>query len=121
MEAAINNPALKILCAALCLALAAVSRAGPQSSADYLFTTEFTDDGGQRTASVDYRNDSSLGAGSFTASADYNQRGGYIGQLNNAPVATNYTFTVISNSTIKVPISALLSTATDVDGDSFPS
>jgi len=102
------------------LAAAAVAyAAGPQGSADYLVTAESTDGGGQRTASMDYKNDGSLGAGSFTASADYKQRGGYIGQLNNAPVATNYTFTVVSNSTIKVPISALLSTAKDVDGDSI--
>jgi len=102
------------------LMLAAPGRAaGLQNSADYNFSVESMDGGGLRAASVDYQNDGSFNAGSFIASADYAQRGGYAGQLNNAPVATNYTFTVVSNSTIKVPISALLSAAKDADGDSI--
>jgi|GEM_PF-6976690 len=44
--------------------------------------------------------------------------GGYIGQLNNAPVVTTYPVTVTSNTVIKVPIAALLSSVKDVDGDS---
>jgi hypothetical protein len=102
------------------LVSAASGRAsGPQTSADYQFTVESTDGGGLRVASVDYKNDGSFSAGSFITTADYAQRGGYVGQLNNAPVATNYTFTVVSNNTIEIPISALLSTATDPDGDSI--
>ena len=102
------------------LTLAALVRAaGPQSSADYNFSVESIDGGGLRTSSADYKNDGSFGAGGLIASADYTQRGGYVGQLNNAPVATNYVFTVVSNNIIKVPISTLLSTATDPDGDSI--
>lgn len=92
---------------------------GSQNSADYNFSVESLDGGGLRAASVDYKNDGSFGAGDFIASTDYTQRGGYVGQLNNAPMATNYTFTIVSNSTIEVPIRALLSAATDPDGDSI--
>ncbi len=98
---------------------AAAHAAGPQNSADYFFTNESIDGGGLRVSSAHYTSDGSFGAGNFIASADYAQRGGYIGQLNNAPVATNPTFTIASNSTIKIPISMLLSAATDPDGDSI--
>ena len=102
------------------LILAASGRASePQNSADYNFSVESMDGGGLRAASVDYKNDGSFDTGNFITSTDYAQRGGYAGQLNNAPVATNYTFTVVSNNIIKVPIGALLSTATDPDGDSI--
>jgi Bacterial Ig domain len=101
------------------LLLPAAACAGTQSSADYSFTAESIDGGGLRSAGADYASDGSFGAGDFVTSADYAQRGGYAGQLNNAPVATNYTFTVVSNGTIKVPISALLSAAADPDGDSI--
>lgn len=100
------------------LMLAASGRAsGPQTSADYNFSVESTDGGGSRVGSADYVNNASFSAGSFVTSADYAQRGGYIGQLNNSPVATNYLADTYTNTTFKVPISALLSTATDADGD----
>ena len=93
--------------------------AGPQSSADYHFSVESLDGGGLRTASADYAADGSFDTGNFITSADYAQRGGYIGQLPNAPVATNYTFTVVSNNTIEIPLNSLLSSANDPDGDSI--
>lgn len=109
-----------VIPAFIILMLAASARAaGSQNSADYDFSVESLDGGGLRAASVDYRNDGSFGAGDFIASTDYTQRGGYVGQLNNAPAATNYTFTIVSNNTIEVPIRALLSTAADADGDSI--
>jgi hypothetical protein len=120
-EEAENNTWLKLILFAIALAwlvFVAPLAHGSQSSADYNSTVESADGGGLRVASADYKNDGSFGAGSFIASADHAQRGGFAGQLNNAPVATNYTFTVVSNNTIKFPINALLSTATDPDGDS---
>ena len=93
--------------------------AGSQTSATYNLSAESMDSGGLRAGSADYRNDGSFDTGNFIASKDYTQRGGYVGQLNNAPVATNYAFTVVSNTTINVPISALLSAASDADGDSI--
>jgi Bacterial Ig domain len=117
METQKKNFTLKILSAALWLALAATLRAAPQSSADYSVSVESSDGGGSHAASADYSNDGSLGAGSFVSSTDYAQRGGYVGQLNNAPVATNYEITVVSNTVIKVPIAALLNTVKDADGD----
>lgn len=108
-----------VLLVFLMLASSSGRASGPQNSADYNFSVESLDGGGLRVASADYDDDGSFGAGSFITSADYAQRGGYVGQLNNAPVATNYTFTVVSNNTFKVPISTLLSTATDPDGDSI--
>ncbi len=98
---------------------ASTRAAGPQSSADYQATIESIDGGGLRASSADYTGDGSSGPGNFVTSADYKQRGGYIGQLNNAPVATNYTFTIVSNNTIEVPVKALLSAATEPDGDSI--
>lgn len=118
METPEQNPAVKIICAILWLALATVSRAGPQSSADYSSTVDSSDGGGSRAASADYSSTASVGAGNFASSTDYAQRGGYIGQLPNPPVATNYFLTLASNTVVKVPIAALLSTVTDVDGDS---
>jgi hypothetical protein len=82
-----------------------------------VFTVESIDGGGLRTASADYASDGSFSAGDFTAGADYAQRGGYIGQLNNPPVATNYMVNVSTNSTTKVAIGTLLGTVTDADGD----
>jgi hypothetical protein len=102
------------------LMLAASARAlEPQYSADYLFSTESNDGGGSPAASADYSSDDSTGAGNFVSSADYAQRSGYIGQLPNAPVATNYSLTVNSNTVIKIPIAALLKAVKDVDGDSI--
>ena len=103
--------------ACLWLALAATSRAGSQSSADYSITAESIDGGGLRATSAHYVNDGSLSAGSFISSADYAQRGGYAGQLNNAPVVTNYLLAVATNTVIKVPVAGLLSSVKDVDGD----
>jgi hypothetical protein len=104
----------------LVLAFAASAHAaGSQTSAHYNFTAESIDGGGLRSASADYKSDGSFSPGGFVLSADYTQRGGYAGQLNNAPVATNYSLTIASNSTIKIPISVLLSTARDADGDSI--
>jgi hypothetical protein len=104
--------------ACLWLALLSPARAtGPQGSVDYFFTTESIDAGGLRASSSHYASDGSFGAGGFVASADYAQRGGYAGQLNNAPAATNYLLTVTSNTVIKVPIAALLRTMKDADGD----
>ncbi len=116
-----SNARLKFLGAiCLCLALAASSRAaGTQSSADYSFTAESIDVGGLRSSSAHYVNDGSLSAGSFVTSSDFAQRGGYIGQLNNAPVVTNYPVTVASNTVIKVPVAELLSSVKDPDGDSI--
>lgn len=115
-----SNARLKFIGAiCLCLVLAAASRAGSQSSADYSITAESIDGGGLRSSSAHYVNDGGLNAGSFISSADYAQRGGYAGQLNNAPVVTNYPITVVSNTVIKVPIAALLSSVKDVDGDSI--
>lgn len=109
-----------VIPAFIILMLAALAHAsGSQSSADYDFSAESIDGGGLRAASADYKNDGSFDAGDFIASTDYTQRGGYVGQLNNAPMATNYTFTIVSNSTIEIPIRALLSAATDPDGDSI--
>ena len=118
METPEQNPAVKIICAILWLALVTVSRAGPQSSADYSSTVDSSDGGGSRAASADYSSTASVGAGNFASSTDYAQRGGYIGQLPNPPVATNYFLTLASNTVVKVPIAALLSTVTDADGDS---
>ena len=70
--------------------------AGQQSSADYQFTVESIDSGGLLASSGDYPGDGSFGAGSFSTSADYAQRGGYTGQLNNfrsALAGINYTST----------------------------
>lgn len=92
---------------------------GPQNCADYNFSAESMDGGGRHAASADYAGDGSFDAGNFVTSADYAQRGGYVGQLPNAPVATNYPVTVVSNNIIEVPISVLLSTATDPDGDAI--
>ncbi|MGH7953626.1 MAG: Ig-like domain-containing protein, partial [Limisphaerales bacterium] len=116
-----SNAPLKFFGAVcLCLAISASARAdGSQSSADYVFTAESTDGGGLRSASTDYASDGSFDAGNLATSADYSQRGGYIGQLNNPPVPTNYVIVVYTNSTIKVPISKLLSTVSDADGDTI--
>ena len=103
--------------AGLCLLLALAARADVQSSAHYLVTNESVDNGGARAVSADYANDGSFSDGDFAGSADYAQRGGYVGGLNNAPVATNYTLVVYSNNTVKVPISQLLSAVSDADGD----
>ena len=92
---------------------------GSQKSADYNFSNESTDGGGLRTASPDYIGDGSFCVGSYVASTNYVQRGGYVAQLNNAPVAANYTFTVVSNTNFKISVNALLSAATDPDGDSI--
>ena len=119
METPEKNLAVKILFAALWLALSASSRAGPQSSADYSAGVESNDGGGSRAASADDSSAVSFGAGNFVSSADYAQRGGYAGQLNNAPVATNYPVTAVSNTVIKVPIADLLNSVKDVDGDSI--
>ncbi len=106
--------------AALCLLAAFKSHAaGPQSSADYQATAESLDGGGLRAGSSDYTSDGSVGPGAFSASADYTQRGGYAGQLNNPPTAPVYNLTAISNKPSEVPITALLNTATDPDGDSI--
>jgi hypothetical protein len=105
------------VCLWLALMMAAYA-SGTQSSADYNFSVESIDAGGLRSASADYVNDGGLGAGNFVSSADYAQRGGYAGQLNNAPVATNYPVTVVSNTIIKVPIADLLNSVKDADGDS---
>jgi hypothetical protein len=98
---------------------ATLQAADAQNSADYNFTTESIDGGGLRTASGHYLNDGSVGAGSYSTSPDYVQRGGYIGQLNNAPTATNYTFLVTTNGMYKIAVKALLDSATDADGDAI--
>ena len=79
----------------------ALSHAGWQSGADYNFGVESLDGGKYPAAGVDYKNDGSFRAGDFITSTDYAQRGGYAGQLNNAPVATNYPITIVSNSVIE--------------------
>jgi hypothetical protein len=108
-----------LFAALLWLAWVASARAGSQTSADYSSGIESNDGGGSRAASADYSSDVSLNAGSFVSSADYAQRGGYAGQLNNAPVATNYPLTVVSNTVIKIPVAALLNSVKDADGDSI--
>ena len=80
--------------------------AGQQSSADYQFTVESIDSGGLLASSGDYTDDCSFGAGSFSTSADYAQRGGYIGQLNNfrsALAGINYTSPNKVNLTTNAP------------------
>jgi hypothetical protein len=79
---------------------------GQQSSADYQFTVESIDSGGLLASSGDYTGDGSFRAGSFSTSADYAQRGGYIGQLNNLPVVlagVNLTSTNGVNLTTNAP------------------
>jgi hypothetical protein len=117
-----NPPSRAKFFGAACLWLASMMAAyasGTQNSADYNFSVESIDAGGLRSASTNYVHDGGLNAGNFVSSADYAQRGGYVGQLNNAPVATNYPITVVSNIVIKVPIADLLNSVKDVDGDSI--
>lgn len=99
------------------LALALSARAGQPASTDYQISMETADGGGSPGASSDYASDASLSPGNLIASADYTHRGGYIGELPNAPVATNYSITVNTNGVIEVPVAALLSTVSDADGD----
>jgi len=89
-----------------------------QSSADYFFNVESIDGGGLRAASAHYMANGSFSAGNFISSADYAQRGGYVGQLNNPPALTNFPVSVVTNSTIKIPVAQLLAAVKDVDGDS---
>jgi hypothetical protein len=112
------NARLKFFGAAcLWLALLASARAaGPQSSADYQFTVESIDGGGLRAASADYTGDGSFGAGSFITSADYAQRGGYIGQLNNLPVAGVTTIYRTAGLRLKIAWSDVTTNWSDADG-----
>jgi hypothetical protein len=117
METPGKNPALKILCAALWLALAISSRAGSQGSADYSFGAESVDGGGSRATSADYSGDNSLGAGGFISSSDYVQRGGYVGQLNNAPVAGVLMVQRTVGLRLKIALSDVAAKWSDADGD----
>jgi Big-like domain-containing protein len=108
-----------LFAALLWLALMVSVHAGSQTSADYSSGAESNDGGGSHAASTDYSSDGAFGPGNFAASADYAQRGGYVGQLNNAPVVTNYPLSAVSNTVIKVSITALLNTVKDADGDSI--
>jgi hypothetical protein len=99
--------------------LAATARAaGPQSSTDYQFTIESIDGGGLRAASAGCTGDHSFSAGSFVTSADYKQRGGYIGQLNNLPVAAAFNVGRTAGLDLLILLSDLTNSWSDVDGDS---
>ena len=122
MEAAQSNTRLKLLIVCVAFVSLAVPTAlatGPQASANYRITAESIDGGGQRATSAHYTADGSLGAGGFVTSADYLHRGGFIGQLNNAPIGTNYILTVAENSTNSIAISALLDTVISPDGEAL--
>jgi hypothetical protein len=110
------NPALKMLCAALWLALASSARAGSQGSADYSSGIESNDGGGSRAASADYSGASSFGAGNLVASADYAQRGGYAGQLPNAPVAGLTTIYRTAGTRLLISLANVTNNWADVDG-----
>jgi hypothetical protein len=116
METSKKNPALKILFAALWLALTAMSRAGSQGSADYSSGIESNDGGGSRAASADYSSAGSFGAGSFITSADYTQRGGYAGQLPNAPVAGVATVYRTAGTRLLISLTNVTNSWTDADG-----
>ena len=103
--------------AALWLALAAsVRAAGPQASADYQATIESIDGGGLRAASADYTGDGSFGPGNFITSADYKQRGGYAGQLNNLPVAGVTTVYRTGGFRLLIAMANVTSNWSDTDG-----
>lgn len=116
METSKKIPALKILCAAFWLALAMASRAGSQGSADYSAGLESSDGGGSRASSADYSSDTSLGAGNFVSSADYAQRGGYAGQLPNAPVAGLTTVYRTAGTRLLISLANVTNNWTDADG-----
>ncbi len=96
--------------------MAASSRAGPQSSADYNFTTESIDGGGLRMSSADYTSDGSFSAGNFIASADYQQRGGYAGQLPNPPVAGTTLVYRTAGTRLLISLANVTNHWTDADG-----
>jgi hypothetical protein len=116
MEMQKKNPALKILFAALWLALSAISHAGPQGSADYSSGVESVDGGGSPSASVDYSGAGSSGVGGFATSPDYAQRGGYAGQLPNAPVAGVTTVYRTAGTRLLISLSNVTNNWTDADG-----
>jgi len=89
---------------------------GSQAGANYNCTTESADGGGQRTTSADYISDSSFGAGSFVASANYAQRGGFAGQLNNPPVARVTTVNRNPGAGLVIAVADLATNWSDVDG-----
>jgi hypothetical protein len=111
----------KLFLLSLCLSPMVVRADFSQSSADYHFTAESTDGGGLRVASTDYVSDGSVSPGNFVTSADYVQRGGYIGQLNNPPVVLPQTFQRATNATLNILLSSLTGTngATDPEGDTI--
>jgi hypothetical protein len=106
-----------VLAFTLLISVASARAQGSQTSAHYNFTVESVDLGGLRAYSADYKSDGSISAGGFVKSGDYAQRGGYVGQLNNAPASTNYMFTTTSNINAQIPLVLLLGSATDPDGD----
>lgn len=110
------NPNLKILFPVLWLAVAALSRAGSQGSADYSAGVESIDGGGSRAASADYSSEGSFGPGRFIASADYTQRGGYAGQLPNAPVAGVATAYRTAGTRLLISLANVTNNWTDADG-----
>ena len=97
------------------------ARANVQSSVHYLATNESFDGGGVRGYSSDYVADASFNPGDFinSSSANYVQRGGYIGGLNNPPVVLPQTFTRATNAALNILVSNLTGAngATDTEGD----
>lgn len=104
-------------CTLLFVALAV--RADVSSSAHYLVTNGSFDGGGERTYSAAYVQDLSVSFGSLAlaSSANYVQRGGYIGGLNNAPVVLPQTFTRSTNAALNILLSRLTGTNGVVDSE----
>jgi hypothetical protein len=101
---------------ALWLALAAARAAGPQASADYQATIESIDGGGVLASSADYAGASSFDPGNFVTSAHYAQRGGYVGQLANQPVAGATTVYRTAGTRLLISLANATNNWTDVDG-----
>jgi hypothetical protein len=116
METSITHSVLTIACAALWLALAMASPAGSLTSADYFISATSLDGGGTRTASADYSSVGSFGAGGFATSADFAQRGGYAGQLPNAPVANVTTVFRTTGTRLLISLANVTNNWADVDG-----
>jgi hypothetical protein len=87
-----------------------------QSSPDYSVTAEVTDGGGLRTTSTDYTAAGSFGAGDFVASADYAQRGGFIGQLPNPPVAATISVYRTAGTRLIIRLANVATNWSDPDG-----
>jgi hypothetical protein len=63
--------------------------------------------------------DGSASPGDMASSSHYTQRGGYMGQLNNAPTISSVTFSRGTNSLLRVPLSPIIASAIDPEGDTI--